>query len=227
MRDRAKFAGVGTHYVISIPEGRVRAYEVYSASGFLEVQLITAPILIQDAAKGLEEIYQKSGGTMKLGIRVRARDLAMTGLGGASAYDIVNDFNLRERVAHRLAVGSIPSASYYINQAIQAALAIAGAASGTVLDITIEFDGGSESTYRLVVGHSKAEYVTNSSLNEDGNAIPEANAREYAGSWHGPNTSGIIQQLVQLGAQMSGSGGSVKCTWDSTRNTLTCVIRSF
>jgi hypothetical protein len=69
MRNKAKLAGNGEHFVLSAPNGLARAYVVEREPGLDLVEDVPPPLHVIKAALGLQEMFLQSYGTLKVRVR--------------------------------------------------------------------------------------------------------------------------------------------------------------
>lgn len=235
MRSKAISAGFGTHYVADFRSGNVLGYmHAHPRAG--GGRDIAVPGDAQDVADLMAEIYQATSGSLEKTITVYSDTLGIDGLGGATAYDFVDDWPLRSRVQSHLwanfpTLGSPNGAWSYILGNIDSLLATLSPAIGWIesfrLNIKLVFTDGSSVQIRADFDSETAEYVPNSARDQHGQGLLEDNARPYAGSYHFPGENGaadFIERAIRMGIPVTGgsSGVRVRCTWDGS--TLHCVV---
>lgn len=236
-RQRAIALGEGEHIIISLSTNTIRMYNVHDTSGGepgVPVRIVATPAGvpsdIQAAFNDARHFYAMSDGSMRVGVTVHVNDLdGVPGLNGATAYDIMTNFNLKSQLGDRL-TGPIPGwtglevSSEYIRQGIYGYLGISDAS----IEITVVGADGSTLVYKITRDSGTPEYQAGKSRTKNGQAIPESNSAAYQGTWSGVDQPALRNYLIDIGVPISyngtGSGyGSMQCTWDG--RTLRCRVQ--
>ena len=254
---RAKASGYGDHYVFDFPLGNLRRYFVECRSATpsavggaadgraqdtkdvlrapaaamacgigttLQAEPIANDPMIVQGFLDLKWFWDETGGTMAKLIEVDFGNLPGA-QGGGSAYDVVENFNFRRNLGTLLAARA--NQLWRLSFVASAANAFRGFTDGIKLVIVVKFPDGTSSTYKLEFPSDRALYDIDSSSTPDGQAIPEANAPNYAGTWvtdawNAAAFENFFRHLQQLGIAVTRGGGRrLRCTWDG--HTLRCV----
>lgn len=234
MRDHAKSLGAGQHYVFNLDGGPILKFEVLFEPEFgpdpWMVWDLPVEDVVQEAYLGLQHVHDTSGGAMALSARVDGSKLGVPGLDSASAYDVMNDANLRGRIGDRLVQGSVPNLNTFVNTLISSGFSIVGMQGDVKIEITVDLPDGSSVVYMVEIGVSSARYLPGRSRTPGGQVIPEENTNEWTGTWYGAgdDLSGLRDHMHLLGASLSGQGSGeiieiISCTWDG--RTLNCTVR--
>ncbi len=237
-REMAKQFGVGQHIVTSFSTKQLMLFEVTDSSGGepgvpprIVVRSIAIPANIQQAFEEAHRFYIFSGRTMQAAITIVANDLdGVPGLKGATAYDVMSNFNLRSQLGDRLAAGPLPGWSQIDRageQLVQGVFGFFGAGDAS-LEIAVQMSDGSTVVFSVNQKSNTGQYQNDRSRTKNGQAIPEENAIRYTGTWLGTDQPALGNFVGGLGASVTyvgtGSGyGSMTCTWDG--KTLQCRLQ--
>lgn len=105
----------------------------------------------------------------------------------------------------------------------------------------VEFPDGSQRTYQYDPSNHTFVAVPGTAYDAHGNKIPENTSMatngggtatyDYTGSGPGydqPNMETVLRNLGASGIPVvSGGGGHIECSWNSSTNTLSCTIKQF
>lgn len=240
---RAKSMGLGTHTITSLSTNVIKRYYVFDRNGGepnTPTRLAATEMGVPSDLRGIFAaavgFHQVTNGTMRAVVEVRADQLGVGGAGDATAYDVMSDFSLKNRIADRIAQGQLPGVVPKLNAALsalaQGLFAFIGMSDGTV-EVTVRTVDGGIVVFAVRAGVGSAEYLEGRSRTADGQPIPEENSRKYAGTWYGNGVQGYDGDLAQFAHYMEQLGakitvgtvtvreaGSLLCTW--TPPTLTC-----
>jgi len=189
-------------------------------------------------AAALSTVYNGTSGTWFARFDVEARHWTLPGWTqrAPTANDYVSDANLRAMLNDRLRKGALAHAGEApLAGAFAYLLAHADAAAAftdkprAALDVT--FTNGSKVRVDVQPG-GPAQYVEGSARDETGQFVPDANAANYAGSWHYDGDQHLaLERLVHT---IEGLGGkvvrgdtdaSLRCVWNRADARLACKVK--
>ncbi len=228
----AQQRGNGSHVVFDLVNRRVVGFDVHwdAETHVWEVESTSVAPEIVAVGMKLADLHRETGGSMRGVAEVGVSQLGLTGLGGASAYDVLNDRNLELRVGDYLAqfglpVGTWTSTFENLFAAVNAlGFGITGITDAVELNVKVVFVDGTSLVYRLVPGRPSAKLLAGSGRYSNGEGLLEANTATYAASYHFASSGSLpqfLQRAAQLGIPIVGGGSTVKCSWDG--RTLTCT----
>lgn len=233
---KAEAAGRGRHVVYDLANDRAVGFRVVydRESGSLFVEPDDVPAEIRAQVTAFSAFFKDTGGSMIQTVQVRADELQVLGLGGASAFDVVGDANLRARMADRLwqsPPSSVPAAlRNLIETLVSATMTFIGVTTSP--RIIVVFIDGSSVSFTIDFNLQQASYVSGGARTASGQLIPESNVASNAGTWtFGPGSAGaaddinqFINHLRSLGVPVTGGSGSrrISCTFDGV--TLSCHV---
>jgi hypothetical protein len=244
---RAVGAGRGQHYVFDYQRGSLRRYNVQCGgpsaaaqkpgekegpslqstieaaacgpSQTLRAEQIENEAFIQQGFLELKAFWDATGGTMKSLINVDFGDLAFPTVPGdtPSAFDILNNYNYQVGVGQHIANDTY--ALYRLSFLSSMANAFVGFTDGARIVIRVTFPDGTKANYELVYPNPIARYMPETALLPDGQAIPEANAARYAGTWNATGWTGRqrndwIAYMASIGVPVTRGNGIIRCTWN-------------
>ncbi len=194
------------------------------------------PLEMIDTANRLSQIYHSTGGTYKVGITVRARDVGvLLADGGApTAHDFLTDYAYRGRLENLITQRALGDAANPLASLLEWIFAHADAALGFTgaleLLVTVQFDDGSTIQFVITLNHP-ADYIEGSARDSGGVPLPEENSSRYQGRFRFDsieNYSRFRWLMGRLGAHQIGTGHNYytdiyDCTWDG--QTLSCSRR--
>jgi len=235
---KALAAGAGEHVVYDLANDRVVGFSVERYDRELRRQFVfptDVPPEIRAQVTAFSAFFKETGGSMIQTVEVRADELQLVGLGGASAFDVVGDANLRARMADQIwqrPPATVPAAlRNVIETLLSATMTFIGITTSP--RITIVFIDGSSVSFVIDFVKQKASYDRGSARTSSGQLIPESNApSDAAGTWtFGSGSAGpsddigrFVNHLRSLGIPVTGGGGTSKisCTFDGV--TLSCKV---
>ncbi len=235
---RAMQLGRGTHVVFDLLNRRAAAFTVIYDTE-LRMWDVKPSALAPEAAEwvsALADYYADTGGLMSKTVEVSSEQLGIVGLGGASAYDVLRDRNLRVRIGDRLATAGIPAAdgtrafTTMVDVARRIGYGTTGWVDGVTIDVRIVFTDGASMTFRVTPDSLQAPYLEGSARSASGEGLLEANTREYEGTYNLPSSQEseqFLRRAGELGVRIvrvggASGGGRFSCTFDGTL--LTCRI---
>ena len=225
-RQIAAQSGPGEHILFDLAGARVHGYSIveYAPDRFTMPQRYDVSPEVESAVVTMSALYAATGGSMTVGAEVFSDDLGLMGLGGATAYDVLADYNMQARIGDQLAQQGLPlqdPSGNYLNNLIQelgsAAMALLGLTDDATIYVTIRFVDGSKLMFKLTPGVPTAELVAHSGRDVNGNILLEGNAPEFAGTYYLPGDSigDFLDRARQLGIEITGPQSDVvTCTWD-------------
>jgi hypothetical protein len=231
-RQMAAQLGEGEHIIYDLAGARVQGFTVveYEADRVSLPQRRDVGPEVEDIVLKMSAFYSATGGTMTVGVEVNSDELGLVGLGGATAYDVLGDYNMRARIGDRLAQNGIPIYGAFgqiVNDFVQVMGSMAtgffGFTDDSTIYVTIVFVDGSRLTYKVTPGVPTAELVDNTARDLNGNILLEANGAEFAGTYYFPNDAGLgdfLDRARMLGIEITGPSDTIRCSWDG--RTLTC-----
>ena len=240
-RSKAVSLGVGQHIITSFSTNQIKLYSVTDISGGepnVPVRWVASqqavPADIQGLYNDIRTFYVQTNGTMRAAVEVRAVDLGMPRVTtGTTAFDVVRDVNLRGQIGDRLGRGNLPGVANLdrIGELlVQGIFGFFGAGDASI-EVTVRFDDGSISVYRLSNGSYQGDYQEGRGRTSEGQVIPEENSRAYEGTWTGANeVPKIVEHLKGLGANIvyQGTGTtqySASCSYNGITGGLLCVVQ--
>ncbi len=227
----AQQRGVGTHLVYDLIHNRAASFDVHW-DGERRAWEVEPTATDQEAAElvdMLSEFYEVTGGSMQETYSVDASSLGLMGLGGASAYDLVDDPMLQTRLTDyfldTLPTGTASQALRRLFGALYSGvLSHYGLADGSVVIIKLVFTDGSTAKFQVDLGQPvTVTYVERSARNSENQPLLEANSENFRGRFYFGGENALhqfLQRAAQLGIPVVGGGSTVSCTWDG--HTLTC-----
>lgn len=228
----ATSAGFGNHFVYDLMSNRVQGFSVSwerELSQWYAMPFRPSADVIS-YVDALSDLYYETGGTMEKTIIVFADDLGVPGLGGASAWDVSRDANLRGLMANRIGQGWLPGPPDVatFNRIVD----LLGRGTGTLFGFTdfefhirVTFIDGSFVEFKLVPDEG-VSYMPDLARDAENNIIPMDNSRDYAGTYNFTNPVNLYnfsRHLQELGIPVTNGGGgstSIRCSWDG--KTLLC-----
>lgn len=235
IRSVAYNAPLGEHYIADFSNGGVRAFRRSGPRTGQTLVEIAVPGDVRDAAELMAEIYQATSGSLRKEFVVDSDSLGIIGLGGANAYDFIDDAPLRSRVQSYLWANYPFFGSDGVWSPILSRLQtsfgpgarIVGWFYGLKFAVRIVFNDGSSVVVDLDFSSESAEYREGSAKDQHDQSCLEDNSRRYAGSYHFPGGDGaadFIDRAIRMGIPVTGgsSGTRVSCSWDGSH--LHCVV---
>jgi hypothetical protein len=221
-RQLAASAGVGTHVVYDLVLRTKSGYRVtYDQERRINVAMPAAvDPKISQLVDALADFHAETGGSMRKWVEVQAEDLGIGGLD--SAYDVIDDRNLRLRVGDRLARSIPADGMQAFNNIIQllgqlgmAGMGFTGDAAVTVI---VRFADGTTVDFRVEPGNPRGQYQEESGRSENGDGLLESNDASFAGIYRFQSNDDLhdfIERARILGIQITGpGGGTMRCTWN-------------
>lgn len=239
MRTKAISLGEGVHVVSSLSTHTIRSYRVDpNPDGYPQwlVKEKAVPVDVQENFQGALELYSVAGPSMQAAIEIPADQLdGVSGLNGASAYDVMTNVNLKGQIADRLANGALPGL-YNLDRAgeqlVQWGFSKIGLSADASIEIVVEFSDGTSMVFKLVTNQASADYLEGRSRTAGGQVIPESNSAGSQGTWTsatGDNLDDMASYLDRIGSRMTfvppapnSAIRKISCTWDG--QTLTCRV---
>lgn len=230
-------AGPGEHVVYDLANDRVFGFSVEydHESRRPLVSPSDVPPEIRAQVTAFSALFWEVGASMNQTVEVRADDLQLPGIGGATAFDVVEDVNLRTRMADRLwqsPPATLPVSLRNAIDAVRSALfSIIGGSKRTRINAI--FGDGSRVSFMLDFAAQEAPYDPGSAVTPSGQLIPDAYAPSgTTGIWtFGKDSVGesddagrFIEHLRSLGIPVIGGGDdtkTIKCTREG--GTLGCT----
>ncbi|MBD8524251.1 hypothetical protein [Pseudomarimonas arenosa] len=238
MEQVALRAGVGRHIVADLYHGQAAAFDVSYEREIASWIAMPVPLSAQtnQAVAALTAFHRETGGAMGKTIELHAHELGLNGLGGAGAYDVLGDRNLRVRIEDRLGSGiplrNVPGAvGALFETATLTFMASQGIASGPFVEVVVTFQNGTRMTFRVTVGEASADYLEGSARNANGEGLLEEASPEYAGTYHFPAGNSLddfMRRAAQFGIPVVDGGTTggvpmVTCSFNGAQ--LHCTIR--
>lgn len=237
-RQVALAAGEGEHVVYDLLNNQATGFSVEpddQTPGSLAAYYLSVDPLINNQVAAFSALFTATGGSMILSAGIRSDDLQMQGLGGATAFDVVENANLRAQLGDSIWMNPPATLPAVVRNVIETVKAWTLALSGvsTSPKIVVTFNDGSRVVFVIDFQNQKASYEVGSSRTANGQLIPESNSpTDAAGTWtFGAGTSGgsddpsrFILHLQSLGIPVVTNGtsvGSIRCTFDG--KTLSCT----
>ncbi|PKM15556.1 MAG: hypothetical protein CVV12_08065 [Gammaproteobacteria bacterium HGW-Gammaproteobacteria-2] len=230
---KAVAAGLGEHVVYDLANDRAVGFSVEFDRELRRqfVFPIDVPPEIRAQVIAFSAFFKDTGGSMIQTVEVSADELQLLGLGGASAFDVVGDSNLRARMADRIWLSPPSSVPAALRNVIETLLAGTMTFLGITTNprFTVVFIDGSKVSFVIDFVKQKASYDPGSGRTASGQVIPESTAASEAGTWtFGQGSAGasddigqFIDHLRSLGIPVTGGGTKrIKCTFDGV--TLSC-----
>lgn len=226
MRNKAKFAGNGEHFVLSAPNGLARAYIVDREPGLDLADEVPPPESVVKAALGLQEMFLQSYGTLKVRVREPA---SSQGFSTSNAYDVVGNLNLRSQVSLALRDPSRPLTSVSANVGALRAMVhnAVGWSEEPQITVTLEFHDGTTVDYAVNLVKETADYVPGSARTAGGEVIQDESNMNVGGVWT-DDLARMREHMQRLGFTFNRVGcgmiiETITCTW--SQPTLTCSVK--
>lgn len=234
---KAKMLGLGQHVISSFSTNQIKIYNVRMESsggepGVPDIRLaipVAVPADIKALFDEVHHFYVQNGSSLRAVVLVDGEDLGVSGMQGATAYDVMTDVNLRGRLGDRLIqpFKGIDQLDYAGEKLLQGLYGFIGAADASI-EVTVEMSDGSIVVYQLANGTYTGKYLEGRSRTENGQVIPEGNSPESQGTWTGDGDIRDLKEYLEgLGARFTqiGTGTimqTMTCSWAPP--TLTCKI---
>jgi hypothetical protein len=230
-------AGPGEHVVYDLANDRVVGFSVEYDRESRRPRVSPADVdpEIRAQVTAFSVLFWEVGAALNQTVEVRADDLQLLGLGGASAFDVVEDASLRTRMADRLWQHPPSTLPVSLRNAIDAVRSapfpIIGGSYRTRINAI--FGDGSRVSFMLGFATQDAPYDPGSARTPGGQLIPDSYApNEAAGIWtFGKGSVGesddagrFVEHLRALGIPVTGAGDdtkTIKCIREG--GTLACT----
>jgi hypothetical protein len=224
---KALARGRGIHFVYDLINSRVVSFDVEydreTGQTFISPDYVDPSTVA--LVNALSAFHKETGGSMIQTIEINGDDLQVNGLGGANAFDVLRDGNLRAGVGDKL-MTSFPSQrgsdliETYSEQLVRGLVAVFGLTEGVVLEVRIHFIDGSSVVFTIDWTANTAEYRQGSARTAQGDQIPESNGAGASGSYGFPGDNvgadRFSNYMRELGALVEAVNGATHfvCSFD-------------